>query len=166
MDEWLKRFFYVNDCTLTLNGQTFSRSKCYLISKGSEKHVYQIEGTNQCFFIPNKYHGEESWNLKIAAEKFLLDQISNLGLKTQHFEIAPLEIHEPGKTTYTINVLVAKDFQSLCDEEFIIIHNHKGDQKITGKHPDFIAMKEKFKDKSFAKKMLKQIIKEYPRGSF
>lgn len=163
MREWLKRFFKKReDITLTLNGKTFKQSECKRLGGGSEKHVYKIEGTNQCFFIPHKWRSEEEWDLKIKYEKERLDQIDSLGLKTQRFEVVPLEIKEPGSPTYTINVLITTDFESLCQEESITIYNGKGgEQKVIGTPPDFIAIKERIKDKSFAQKMLKKIINEY-----
>ncbi|WP_392537439.1 hypothetical protein [Legionella sp. 227] len=160
MREWLKLFYTQNhNITLTINGKTFKKTDCERIGGGSEKHVYKIKGTNQCFFIPNKGWG--NWDAKIQAEKLLLDQITDLGLKTQRFEIVPIEIHEPGKSTYTINVLVTKDFTSLCQEESIVIYNAKGDQKVIGTPPDIITLKERLKDKSFALKMVENIINEY-----
>ncbi|MCW8397745.1 hypothetical protein OQJ26_02950 [Legionella sp. PATHC038] len=160
MREWLQRFYSQNhNITLTLNGKTFKKTDCERIGGGSEKHVYKIKDTNLCFFIPNKGWG--NWDDKIQAEKLLLDQITDLGLKTQRFEIAPIEIQEPDKPTYTINVLVTKDFTSLCQEESIVIYNAKGDQKVIGTPPDIIILKERLKDKSFALKMVENIINEY-----
>ncbi|WP_454781787.1 hypothetical protein [Legionella sp. WA2022007384] len=173
MKDWLKLFFAQKDgILLTLNGKTFRKSDCQWLGGGSEKNVYQIKGTNQCFFIPNKfdkeiiYEGkiissEDFWNSKIQKEQSLLDQISALGLKTQRFEILPLKIEDPGKATYSLNVLVTKDFNSLCKEESIVIYNRKGEQKVIGSPPQFITMKEQFKEKQFAQKMLKKIITEY-----
>lgn len=160
MREWLQRFYTQNhNITLTLNGKTFKKTDCERIGGGSEKHVYKIKDTNLCFFVPNK--GWINWDDKIRAEKFLLDQITDLGLKTQRFEIAPIEIQEPGKPTYTINVLVTKDFTSLCQEESIVIYNAKGDQRVIGTPPDIITLKERLKDKIFALKMVENIINEY-----
>ncbi|CAM2993784.1 Uncharacterised protein [Legionella steigerwaltii] len=160
MKEWLTLFYASNqETTLTLNGKTFKKTDCERIGGGSEKHVYKIKGTNQCFFIPNKGWG--NWDNKIQAEKYLLDQITDLGLKTQRFEIAPIEIREPGKPPHTINVLVTKDFESLCEEESIVIYNPKGDQRVIGTPPDISAMKKRLKDKAFAVKMMERIIHEY-----
>ncbi|MCW8443001.1 hypothetical protein OQJ05_02915 [Fluoribacter gormanii] len=173
MKDWLKLFFAKNDAILlTLNGKTFKKSDCQWLGGGAEKDVYQIKGTNQCFFIPHRidrevvwgekiHTSEDFWNSKIEGEKFLLDQISALGLKTQRFEILPLKIEDPGKSTYTLNVLVTKDFNSLCEEESLVIYNRKGEQTIIGNPPNFFAMKEQFKEKYFAQKVIKKIITEY-----
>ncbi len=173
MKDWFELFLANNNkIILTLKGKTFKKSDCLLLGGGSEKMVYQIKGTNQCFFIPNKIEGEMiwagirisseySWNKKIQSEKYFLDQISDLGLKTQRFEILPLKIEEPGNSSHTLNVLVTQDFNSLCEEESIAIYNVKGNQKITGNPPNFIEMKEQFKDKIFVQKMFEKIISEY-----
>lgn len=173
MKDWFELFLANNNkIILTLNGKTFKKSDCLLLGGGSEKMVYQIKGTNQCFFIPNKIEGEVIWtgigisseffwNKKIQSEKHLLDQISDLGLKTQRFEILPLKIEEPGNSGHTLNVLVTQDFNSLCEEESIAIYNVKGNPKVTGNPPNFIAMKEQFKDKLFVQKMFEKIISEY-----
>ncbi|WP_131793550.1 hypothetical protein [Legionella brunensis] len=162
MKDWLKRFFSENqDITLVLNGTVIKKSDCERVGGGSEKNVYKIKGSNQCFFIPHKWRSEDGWNNKILTEKLLLDEINGLGLKTQRFEVSPMEIQEPGQPNYRINVLVTRDFESLCQEESIVIYNQKGDQKVIGIPPDFIAMREQFKDKLFAQKMLKKIVHEY-----
>ncbi|PWY54286.1 hypothetical protein DGG96_17700 [Legionella qingyii] len=172
MKDWLKLFFAKSDAILlTLNGKTFKKSDCQKLGGGAEKNVYQIKETNQCFFIPNKTDreifwdgkiqtSEDLWNRKIEREKALLDQISTFGLKTQRFEILPLKIEDPGKSSYILNVLVTKDFKSLCEEESIVIYNKK-EQEIIGTPPNFIAMQKQFKEKHFAQKVVKKIIAEY-----
>lgn len=134
------------------------------VGGGSEKNVYKLPGQDQCFFIPHKWSSEENWNALIQCEKMLLDQMSELGLKTQRFEIVRLEISEPEKPSYTVNVLLTKDFESLCQEESLAIYNVKGDTKVIGKAPNFVAMQEQFKAKDFVQKMFEKIIVEYALG--
>ena len=163
MKDWLTRFYSQNqDITLTLNGQTFDRTDCKRLGGGSEKHVYQIPGQPQCFFIPNKWSSEKNWDYKIRSEKFLLDQIEDLGLKTQRFQILPLVISEPGQPDLTINVLMTKDLQSLCQEESLIIYNPKGaPDHIIGLPFEEKDIKSKLTDIGYAQQMLQTIIKEY-----
>ncbi|WP_347251338.1 hypothetical protein [Legionella sp.] len=162
MREWLSCFFAnAQGTTLTLKGQIFSRSDCEKLGGGSEKTIFKLKGQNQCFFIPNKWRSEEEWDKKIKQEKSKLDQISSIGLKTQQFEVVPLEIKQPGKPAYTINVLLAKDFKSLCEEESIVIYNYKSTEKIIGQAPNFVAMREQFKIAAFVQEMFKKIINEF-----
>ena len=60
-----------------------------------------------------------------------------------------------------MNVLVTRDFENLCQEESITINNPKGDSRVIGKLPNFIAMREKFKEKAFVQKMFSKMIGEY-----
>lgn len=163
MEEWLEIFSQINEgISLTLNGKTYNKSDCVKLGEGHEKRVYKIKGTNQCFFIPNSLMDEEYWDRLIGEEKLLLDYMTNLGLKTQRFEIVSLEINAPGKPPQAIKVLLTKDFNSLCEEESIVIHNPKGDlEKNSGNIPDFLAMRKKFKDPTFSQKMLGKMIIEY-----
>lgn len=162
MKEWLRRFYNSNnEITLTLNGKTFKKSSCKRIDGGSEKNVYQLEGSKKCFFIPNKWRSEEDWKWKINQEKELLNQISNLGLRAQRFSISQLYINEPNQPSYSISVLVTNDFENLCKDESLLIHNYKGDVNIHGIAPDFLTITKQLKDKSFAQKMIKKIINDY-----
>lgn len=168
MEEWLKRFLRATteDVTLTLNGTTIKRSDCFELARGSEKRVYKIKDQNLCFFIPHKWSSEDSWNSLIKKEKTLLDEIHELGLKTQRFEITSLEIHEPGKPSYSILVLVTKNLESLCQEEAMAIFNPKGTQgkvntRIIGNVPNFFSQQKKFEDPIFVRKMFEKIINEY-----
>ncbi|MBA2650692.1 MAG: hypothetical protein H0U73_00270 [Tatlockia sp.] len=160
MLEWFKLFLNKDsdkEITLTINGQTFKKSDCKLIDKGSEKRIFKIKNTNFCFFIPNAEKGiptETTWNSRIKAEKYLLDEISNLGIKTQRFEIVPIDINK-GETSYTINGLLTKDFVSLCEEESIMIYNRKASlsPQVIGKRPAINNLKELCKDKNYVQKM-------------
>jgi hypothetical protein len=163
VNEWLNCFFSDSaDITLTLNGRAISRSDCEKIGFGSEKIVYKIKGTNQCFFIPSKCESEKQWNRLIQQEKALLDELGKLGLRTQRFDIASLEVAEAGKPSHAINVLVTRDFASLCEEDGITIYHHKEplDNKcVYGRHLSF--SEDLLKDKTYIQKMFQKIIKEY-----
>lgn len=169
MKEWLQRFFQdiTDEVTLTLNGATIKRSDCLLLCYGYEKRVYKIKDQNLCFFIPHKWSSEEEWNELIRKEKSLLDEIHELGLKTQRFEITSLDIHKPGETSCSILVLIAKDFESLCQEEVIAIYNAKGhirknvNTQVIGNTPNFFNQREMFNTPSFVQKMFSKIINEY-----
>ncbi|MDP3267940.1 MAG: hypothetical protein Q8M40_02715 [Legionella sp.] len=163
MKEWLDLFCKESEeINLTLNGKTFNKSQCEFLGQGSEKRVFKIKDSNQCFFIPHKWSSKEDWEHKIKLEKNLLDQIDSLGIKAQRFEITTLSISEAGQTPQTIHVLTTKDFGSLCEEEGISIYNYKARKDhVIGTPPDFIAIIDKFSDKLFAKKMLEKIIYEY-----
>ncbi|KTC84467.1 hypothetical protein [Legionella brunensis] len=159
IDEWLKRFFQEDtETTLILHNQVLKRTNFRQIGSGSEKQVFQLESQNQCIFIPNKWSSDYHWDVLLQRETSLLAQIKSLGLKTQEFQIIPAKIQEIDQT---MNVLLTKDFESLCKEESIVIFNQKGDEKVIGKAPDFNAMREKFKDKTFVQTMFKKIINEY-----
>ena len=162
MQEWLKLFYQnIEGTTLTINGKIYKLTDCKRIGGGSEKHVYQLNDDHLCFFIPHKYRSEEQWNQKIQLEKLILDEISQLGLKTQQFELVSIEMNVPGEQTQSINGLLTKDFKSLCQDESIVIHDSKGSQRVIGTPPDFHNMRERFKDKEFVQNMFKKIIKEY-----
>lgn len=163
MIEWLQIFSQINEgITLILNGKTYNKSACVKLGEGHEKRVYKIKGTNQCFFIPNRLMDAKDWDRLISKEKLLLDYMTDLGLKTQRFEIVSLEINEPGKPPQAIKVLLTKDFNSLCEEESIVIHNPKGGMdRNSGDIPDFLAMREQIMDPTFSQKMLGKMIIEY-----
>ncbi|KTD34214.1 hypothetical protein Lmor_1611 [Legionella moravica] len=162
MQEWLVSFFQnIEGSTLTLNGKTYKRSDCIRIGGGAEKQVCQFKGESFCFFIPNRYQSEQQWVHKINLEKLILDEISQLGLKTQQFEVVDIEIAVPGSPTRSIKGLLTQDFESLCQHENIVIHDCKGDKRVIGTAPDFHSMREQFKNKEFVQKMFKQLIKEY-----
>ncbi|KTD50752.1 Uncharacterised protein [Legionella quateirensis] len=162
MQEWLRLFYQkIEGTTLTINGTIYKLTDCKRIGGGSEKHVYQLKDDALCFFIPHKYRSEEHWNQKIQFEKLILDEISQLGLKTQQFELVSIEIRVPGEQPRAINGLLTKDFKSLCNDESIVIHDSKGSQRVTGTPPDFHSMRGRFKDKEFVQHMFKKIIKEY-----
>lgn len=162
MQEWLRLFYQnIEGTTLTINGRIYKLSDCKRIGGGSEKHVYQLKEDKLCFFIPHKYRSEEHWNQKIQLEKLILDEISQLGLKTQRFEMVSIQMSVPGEQPRSINGLLTRDFKSLCNEESIVIHDPKGSHRVIGTPPDFHNMRERFKDKEFVQNMFKKIIKEY-----
>ncbi|KTD78792.1 hypothetical protein [Legionella waltersii] len=161
MREWLKCFFYEKEATLVINGKSYKPSDWEKIGEGSEKRVFKIKDEKLCFFIPNKWRSEDDWNSKIEAEKYFLDEMTKLGMKTQQFELVSIDISAPNKPTYTIKALTTTDFENLCKEESIVIHNPKGDQRIIGTPPDFMAMRDKFKDKQFVREVFKKFIDEY-----
>jgi hypothetical protein len=161
MREWLKCFFYDKEATLVINGKSYKPSDWEEIGEGSEKRVFKIKNEKLCFFIPNKWRSEEEWNRKIEAEKYCLDEMTKLGMKTQQFELVSIDISAPNKPTYTIKGLLTKDFENLCKDESIVIHNPKGDKRIIGTPPDFMSMRERFKNKKFVQEMFKKFIYEY-----
>ncbi|MDF1646652.1 MAG: hypothetical protein P1U61_06715 [Legionellaceae bacterium] len=162
MKDWLKRFYGPKDSvTLTLDGQTFPLKDCVELGGGHEKTVFKLKGQSQCFFIPHNYRNEADWNDKIEDEKMLLDQISELGLKTQRFEIEPLVIKEPDQPDYEIKVLIAQDFEDLCKKESLVIYDKKSTKKVIGERFDLIALKDKLVDKQYAQQLLEKIINEY-----
>ncbi|ASQ46864.1 hypothetical protein [Legionella clemsonensis] len=162
MREWLRHFFYDRDSTLVIKGKTYQFSDWQRIGGGSEKHVYKVKGKDFCFFIPHKYSSEEDWNYRIKLEKDILDEMTALGLKTQQFELVDLKINSPNApSSYTIKALLTKDFHTLCQNEALVIYNHKGDKRICGEAPDFMAIRAKFKEKDYVQEMFKKIIKEY-----
>ncbi|KTD08546.1 hypothetical protein [Legionella jamestowniensis] len=161
MREWLRRFYYDKKATLTIKGETYQFSDWERIGGGSEKHVYKIKGKNFCFFIPHKYFSEADWNFKIELEKNILDEMTLVGLKTQQFELVDLEINSPEQPSYTIKALLTKDFQTLCQDESLVIYNPKGDEKVCGKAPDFMALRARFKEEAYVQEMFQKIIKEY-----
>lgn len=164
MRSWLDRFYSRDDdVTISLKDKNYKLSECVKVGGGSEKTVYQLKGQDTCFFIPHKCSSEENWNYKIVAEKTFLDEMDELGLKTQRFEILPIEIKKPGKPSYTIQALVTTSLKSRCEKEHMVIYNRKGkgDDKVIGTPPDIVVLHDKMKDKAFTQSMLKQIASEY-----
>ncbi|CDZ77288.1 hypothetical protein BN59_01571 [Legionella massiliensis] len=161
MREWFKRFQSPNTAiNFQLKGQTYKKSDFEYLASGSEKHVWKIKDTDQCFFLPNKVKGV--WDDRIGAEKAILDFITELGLKTQQFEMIPMVAQEEGKPDATINVLVTKQLQSLCEEESLVIYNPKGlRDRVVGNPPNLRVLREQLRDPIFARKMLRQIVSEY-----
>lgn len=161
MFEWLEFFFKETEATLFINGKSYKPNDWKKVAQGAEKRVFKIKNDNFCFFIPNKWHSETDWNWKIKAEKEYLDKMTKLGLKTQQFEVVPITICVPGKQSCTINVLLTKDFESLCKDESIVIFDPKRYNRVTGNAPDFMAMRERFKEKKFVQEMFRKLMFEY-----
>lgn len=163
MHEFLECFYRNTPGTqLTLKDETFDLENTSLLAVGSDKKVFKHKDQNKCFFIPARTVNQEYWVFKINQEKKLVDQIISLGLKAQQYEIVPLKISEPQQSSYIIDVLLTKDFDTLCKEESIAIYDIKGprDKKLIGNAPDFLAMKDRFKDTEFSQTMLSKIIEE------
>lgn len=172
MKEWRHLFYKDKDLEISLslnNSLAIKKDSCKLLGEGSEKKIYKIPNSNQCFFVPSPKSGNdfEDWKDVIETEKDRLNAISELGLRTQHFEIQPLTLTKTATNQQTIDVLVTRDFDSLCQEEKLIIcdpKHHKGSRYFGVSEQwalDFIAMRDRFKDPIFARKMLKQIICDY-----
>ena len=161
MKQWLAIFNEVEDCTLTLNDITFKKSDCTKIGSGSVKSFYKIKGQTTCFALPTYCCTTEAWDHVITGEKAVLDQIGSLGIKVEHFEIVPMEIKESQNISYTINVLTTKDFNSLCEEESIMIYDRKSPPWIKGKAPNFEEIWDKLKNPKFVQQMFEKILVEY-----
>ncbi|MCD6045849.1 MAG: hypothetical protein K0R48_1012 [Gammaproteobacteria bacterium] len=159
--------FQQDDCILTLKGKTYNKSDCLFLAMGSQKRVFQLKGTGQCFFIPSKYSGEEDWNGLIKAEKERLDYIISLGLKAQKFEITELIVANKTGDSYSMNILLTQDFETLVKEESLIIYNPKPGSHpfnivptVWGKVRPFYPLKACLEDPHFVRKMLSKIINE------
>ncbi len=168
MNEWLQLFLNKDDNvelviisenkTLTLKKSDFKK-----IGNGSEKVVYGIKNSRECFFIPSMRTAKKpqnDWEELIVAEKHLLDQISELGLKTQHFEIVSLQVSQ-GTTSHTIKGLLTTNLAVLCEEESIAICTIKDKNKCIGLPPNFVAMEDKLNNQVFVQKMFKEVINEF-----
>ncbi|MBN9229693.1 MAG: hypothetical protein J0I93_02475 [Legionella sp.] len=159
MNEWLNLFNSDNDeIILILDGKEYKKNSCALVGQGSEKRVFQLADTEWCFFVPNNIpDSEQKWNTLIGMEKKLLDLIDSVGLKTQRFTITTLEIKGPENQTHSMNVLLTKNFSSLCKTEQICIYVPKGNE-IIGSCPKFTL--DAF-DREKMRKMIRAILYEY-----
>lgn len=166
MSSWFSSF-KEDDSTLILNGEEYPKKDCVLLAHGSQKHVYLLKSTGLCFFIATRY-SEATWN-GMVKEKERLDYIIALGLKAQQFDTATLEIRDKQGNSHVINVLVAKSFEKLAQEEQSIIYNPKPGRMdfapvpgVIGAVPSFFAsIEEQLENMECAKHMLSRIVIEY-----
>jgi hypothetical protein len=114
--------FKKDDATITINNKTYQKKDCKRLATGYEKTIYELKGTDHCFFIPSK---DILWNGLIENEKRLCDNILSLGLKAQQYKITPLTVSDKNGNSSTINVLWAPTFESLTKSGNLAIFNKK-----------------------------------------
>ncbi len=153
-------WFRQGDCTLTLQGKSFTKEDCTQLGEGSEKTIFGIKGEEHCFFVPTK--NPNWWDLKIKEEKELCDQILSVGIRAQQFEIVPLELQNKWGAKFTMNVLVSKRFDYIAKDESVVIYNPKGaPNPLTGQPFTVYDNVKRLQDKEWNLKIIKEIIKEY-----
>ncbi|MBS0288309.1 MAG: hypothetical protein JSR17_13515 [Proteobacteria bacterium] len=156
-----KKCFKSQEALLTLNGKTIPLKDCEQLGDGHSKIVYGIKGEKSCFLIPNK---SRDWDALIKAEKDLCDQITAVGLRAQKYEIVPCQIQAtPDSPKYTLNVMVTQRFDSIAQDESVVIYNPKDALKTLtgGPFSLYDGDIENIKNPDWNKKILSKVLKEY-----
>lgn len=153
--------FSEQDVIITLADKTFSKADCELLGEGSQKRVYSLRGEKDCFIIPNGF--KSGWEFAIRTEKRLCDDILQLGLRAQAYEIKPLRIQRrSGGIAYTIPVMVTRDLSALVRDEGISIYNPKGERnKHLGRLSLYQSSSENLASKTWNLALIENNIKEY-----